>query len=374
MTFKSITVACLLPAVILLSSPVNAQYEFSVDEELDCTSIKSQGRTGTCWSFATISFLESEASREGSTAVDLSEMYIVRKNYLDKARNYLLRQGKANFSEGSLSHDVTRIINRYGVMPESAYPGKAEDASMHDHSELVKIMKGALDGFLSSKPISDKWPDVINGILDVYLGELPADFTVNGASMTPVEYSQELGFEATEYMSLTSFTHHPFYQPFVLEIPDNYSNGSYQNVTIDELMAVIDNSVAKGWTVAWDGDVSEKGFKAKQSIAVLPVDPAREDLFETPGEEVEVTQKTRQVEFEALRTTDDHLMHITGIAYDQNGTKYYVVKNSWGEIGPKKGFVYMSEPYMRMKTVAVMVHQDAIPDRISNKFNTAITN
>ena len=139
-------------------------------------------------------------------------------------------------------------------------------------------------------------------------------------------------------------------------------------------MAIIDNSVAKGWTVAWDGDVSEEGFKARQGIAILPVDPEREDLFEVPGDEVDVTQQNRQVEFEALRTTDDHLMHITGIARDQNGTKYYVVKNSWGEIGPKGGFVYMSEPYMRMKTIAVMVHQDAIPESIIDKFNTAAAN
>lgn len=359
-----------LPFVlVMMMTTVHAQYSFTDDIELQCTDVKSQGRTGTCWSFATSSFLESEAIKAGHSGLDLSEMYVVRMIYLDKARNYVLRQGNANFSQGSLSHDVMRVLATYGVMPEFAYPGRSDAETRHDHSEMERVMKGALDGLIKRSPISDKWDDVINAVLDIYLGSLPETFEVEGTRFTPKQYAEALGLSNEDFVSITSFDHHPYYQKFILEIPDNYSNGSYYNVTIDELMQSIDASLAAGHTVAWDGDVSEKSFDQRQGIAVLPTDAAREDLFDQPGQEISVDQEVRQGGFESLKTTDDHLMHVTGTATDQNGTKYYIVKNSWGEIGPYDGYIYMSEAYLRMKTIAIMVNESTVPGNIASKID-----
>ncbi len=366
-TLHRISILAILSITISLT--VSAQYSFTNDIELECTDVKSQGRTGTCWSFATSSFLESEAMKAGHAGLDLSEMYVVRMIYLDKARNYVLRQGNANFSQGSLSHDVMRVLATHGVMPEAAYPGRMDPETRHDHSEMERVMKGALDGLIKRSPISDKWDEVINAILDIYLGPLPATFEVEGRTYTPAEYSEALGLNDDDFVSITSFNHHPFYKKFILEIPDNYSNGAYYNVTLDELMQTIDASVQAGHTVAWDGDVSEKSFDQRQGIAVLPQDASREDVFEYPGEEIAVNQENRQAGFESLKTTDDHLMHITGIAKDQNGTKYYIVKNSWGELGPYDGFIYMSEAYLRMKTIAIMVNESTVPGQIASKID-----
>lgn len=342
---------------------MNGQYEFTDVKEVSCTDIKSQDRTGTCWSFATTSFIESELIRMNKGEHDLSEMFIVRNIYMDKARNYLLRQGKANFSQGSLSHDMIRMMGEKGVVPESIYSGKYGDAKIHDHSEMEAGLKGYLDGIREQKRLSDRWDEGVEALLDVYMGEAPEKIMVDGKKLTPVQYAENLGLNAGNYVNLTSFTHHPFGSEFILEIPDNYSNGSYMNVELDKLIAIIDKAIDKGYTVAWDGDVSEKGFSARDGIAVLPVDASREDLMENPGDEVEVTQQNRQQNFENWSTTDDHLMHIVGIAKDKNGTKYYKIKNSWGSISPHKGFMYMSEAYMRMKTVGITVHKDMIAGR-----------
>jgi len=365
----SITHLSLAVSMAFCSFPALAQYNFEVKKNIDCTEVKSQGRTGTCWSFATSSFLESEAIREGNEAIDLSEMYVVRMTYFDKARNYVLRQGNANFSQGSLSHDVIRVLASEGVVTESAYPGRESMEDAHDHSEMERVLKGALDGLIKRQPISDNWDDVVNAILDIYLGPLPEKFEVNGKEYKPKEFAEELGVEAGDFVSITSFSHHPYYKKFILEIPDNYSNGSYYNIPLDDMMDAIDAAISKGYTVAWDGDVSEAGFSQKEGIAILPSENRRDDLFDAPADEVKVTQENRQSNFEQLKTTDDHLMHITGIAHDQKGTKYYITKNSWGNVGPHEGFVYMSESYVRMKTVAIMVNDNAIPTAVANKID-----
>jgi bleomycin hydrolase len=345
--------------ILFVSSSLSAQYTFTELNSVACTPIKNQQRTGTCWSFATSSFLESELARMGKGEIDLSEMYVVRSIYQDKARNYMLRQGKANFSQGSLAHDLINIVKKSGVMPEAAYDGKLNPEDSYDHSEMEAGLKGYLDGVRTQSTYSKNWNKAFNGILDAYMGEVPSEFEIEGKLFTPSSYANYLGINPEDYVSITSFSHHPFGTSFILEIPDNYSNGSFYNMPLDELMTSIDQALEQGYSVAWDGDVSEKGFSSKEGLAILPVE-ITEEMFEAPVEEISVTQALRQEAFENLSTTDDHLMHIVGSAKDQNGKKYYLIKNSWGERGEMKGYLYMSEAYMRMKTVFVMMHKDVL--------------
>jgi bleomycin hydrolase len=232
---------------------------------------------------------------------------------------------------------------------------------------MENLMKSTLDTYLKGKTLSGKWEQVIDRIMDVYMGEVPQTFAYEGKEYTPESFAGMLALDLEEYISITSFSHHPFYRKFILEIPDNYANGSFYNVPLDELTEITEQAVAKGYTVAWDGDVSEKGFSAATGIAVLPLHVQREDLFSVPGAEVKVTQENRQANFENLTTTDDHLMHIVGTATDQEGTKYFIIKNSWGEVGQHKGYMYMSEPYFRMKTISVMVNKNVLPTEITKK-------
>ena len=345
---------------LLISLPLVGQYEFTHTKDVECTPVKNQSKTGTCWSFATSSFIESELMRMDKGRHDLSEMYVVRSIYQDKAKNYILRQGKANFSQGSLSHDLINIVKKSGVMPEAVYSGLLPGEKAHNHSEMEAGLKGFLDGVLKSKRLSKKWPQALDAILNVYMGDAPEFFTYKGKKHTPASLAKELSIEPDDYVNLTSFTHHPFDASFVLEIPDNYSNGSFQNIPMDDLIATIDKALANGYTVAWDGDVSEKGFDAKKGLAVLPAQPGRKDLFDKPGEELKVTQELRQENFESFSTTDDHLMHLVGTAKDQEGNEYYIVKNSWGPISLFKGYLYMSKAYAAMKTVSIMVHKDVL--------------
>jgi len=336
------------------------KYDFTIEYSIPYTNVKSQDSTGTCWSFATASFIESELIRQEKGQHDLSEMFIVKNIYKDKAQNYVLRQGKANFSQGALAHDFINSAHRFGLVPEENYSGREDNSKRHDHFEMEAVMKGFLEAVAKQKKLSPKWKIAAHKILDTYLGESPARFTYRDRSYSPKELSESLGFNGKDYQSLTSFTHHPFGESFVLEIPDNYSNGPFHNVPIDELMETIDFAIENGFSVAWDGDVSEKGFSAARGIAVLPTNEGRRDLFTRPGEEKVVTQKMRQDAFTSLATTDDHLMHLIGISRDTEGNKYYVVKNSWGEIGKHKGFIHLSEAFVRLKTVAVIVHKDAV--------------
>ncbi len=346
--------------IIALSSlvPIQliAQYDFVDIKTIDHTGIKSQDITGTCWSFSTSSFIESELMRLGKGEYDVSEMFIVRKIYQDKANNYILRQGSAAFSQGALAHDLIRTMGEEGILLDSDYPGLIGEDSLHDHSEMEAALKGYLDGVLSQKHPSQKWKVGFSGILDAYLGELP--------QKDPKQLYAQLGLKASDYISFTSFSHHPYNKEFILEIPDNYSNGSYHNLKLDDMMLLINHALDNGFTICWDGDVSEKSFKAKQGLAILPTDIKRDSVFQIPGEEIEVDQAMRQEAFESLNTTDDHLMHLIGWAKDKNGTDYYIIKNSWGEIGDCKGLIYMSEAYVRMKTVGILVHQEGVPKKI----------
>ncbi len=373
-------IASLFIATCFLTVALNAQtagYNFKVEKECAATSVKSQGKTGTCWSFSTTSFIESELIRIGKGEHDLSEMYTVRQIYLEKAMNYMRRQGKAQFSQGSLSHDVMIALKKYGAMPEAAFNGLNNGDKSYNHGELVSVLKAMLDAMRKSSKgkLSNHWKPAIEAVLDVYLGEVPEKFTYKGKSYTAATFSTEmLKINPSDYIEISSYQHHDFYQPFVLEVPDNFSNGLYYNVPLKDMERITDKAVTMGYTVAWDCDVSEKGFSSKNGMAILPAQPwsemskdEKKAVFEAPVKEMAVTQEMRQTTFDDQSTTDDHLMQITGIAKDSKGGKYYQVKNSWGERGDYKGYLYASQAYFQLKTVAVMVHKDCLPADIKKK-------
>ncbi|UYQ94282.1 aminopeptidase [Chitinophaga horti] len=335
------------------------------------TPVKSQDMTGTCWCFSTTSLIESECMRKGQEQPDISEMFSVRNIYREKAENYILRQGYARFDEGGLGHDVIRAIARYGVVPESVYSGLKDGQTAHNHGKLVSTLKTYLDSVLKlKKPIPANWEDGVDQILDNALGKAPANFEYNGKSYTPQTYAKDvLKFTESDYVNLTSFTHHPFYQPFVVEVPDNFSNGAYYNLPLAEFVDAVKQSIGKGYTIMWDADVSNRGFKMEKGYALSPAGdsiPAATG-FKPGMAEVQVTPAYRQQLFESLVTQDDHLMHITGLGKGDGGKDYFIVKNSWGTKTPKEGYIYVSEPYFAVNTVTVIVPKSSLDKALLTK-------
>jgi hypothetical protein len=364
-------------------------YKFTTIVSLPATPVKNQSATGTCWCFATTSFMESELLRLGKGEYDLSEMFVVRKTYENRIFDNYLRQGKGNLGEGSLSPSWLRIYREDGVMPQEAYSGISYDSKTHNHRELQAYIDAVAAVPVKMKHLSTESNEVPEAILDIYLGEVPETFTYKGQTYTPKTFAASLGLNMDDYVHITSFTHFPFYTEEVLEIPDNWEMNRFFNVPLDELIQVIDSALYSGYTVDWDGDVSERGFSHSKGVAVNP-DLTRMDLsamtdrsrfenmssdrtpvpgtLDKPCPEIDVTQDIRQKGYETFVTTDDHLMHITGIVKDQNGTKYYITKNSWGtERNPFGGYLNMSESFVRAKTIFIMVHKDALPENVKAK-------
>jgi bleomycin hydrolase len=350
------------------------EYQFTTTVDLEATPVISQGRTGTCWSFSASSFLESEIIRLTGKQIDISEMYNVRNTYPKKAWNYVMRQGKAQFSEGGLAHDVINAVRSHGLVPNSAYTGLQNLQSTHNHSEMVAVLKSMLSVYIKNpaKKLSKNWTAAIESVLDTYLGARPASFKYDGKTYTPESFLKMTKINPDDYVTLTSFTHQPYYKSFILNIPDNFSNGSFYNVTLDELVSVTKNALKTGYTVELDCDVSEPTFSSRFGIATIPEVPvsSRKDFSAEIRKEKTITAAYRQQEFENFTTTDDHLMHITGITTDQNGKEYFRVKNSWGSNTkrvPNDGNINMSEAFFRLKTISVMVHKDALPKTVRQK-------
>ncbi|MFN0037797.1 MAG: aminopeptidase C [Saprospiraceae bacterium] len=353
-------------------------YHFTPQKKLAATPVENQNKSGTCWVYSTNSFLESEIIRMGKSPVGLSEMFVVRAGYLERAENYVRRQGAAAFGQGAENHDVMNIVKKYGIVPQAMYSGFPIGQDKPVHGEMEAVLKAMLDAMVKMPDgkLSKQWMAAYKGALDGYLGTPSATFQWEGKSYTPQSYFQSLGINPDNYVALTSYTHHPYYKPFVLEVSDNWSNGQFTNLPLDEFAQVAENAVLLGYSVLWATDVSEKTFSAKEGLAVMPekawddmTQGVRDSIWKAPVKEKWLTPEERQQGFDELTTTDDHGMHITGMVKDQNGTKYYTVKNSWGTSIKKEmgGYLYVSQPYFHAKTMSMMVHKDAIPKEIRKK-------
>ena len=352
------------------------KYVFTDVVRIDATEVKNQQITGTCWSFSAASYIESEVINNDMPKLDLSEMFIVRNIYIEKALNYVRRQGTTQFGEGALGTDFLQAAEKYGLVPEWVYPARETDTA-HDHRELVHLLKSYLDGVIENpaKKLSKQWLNGYKGILDAYLGEVPEEFEFDGKNYTPISFAKEVvKFDINDYLYLTSFTHEPYYKPFVLQVPDNFSSASYYNLPLNELINAINYALDQGFTIEWDADVSEKGFNGSKGIAIVPKkkwdEKTKEEKDSTlviTENELEVNEDLRQEQYENYLTTDDHLMHIIGYANDQDGKLYYIVKNSWGAKRGYDGFVYVSSSYMKLKTISIIVNKKGVSKDLKNK-------
>lgn len=391
LTLAACTAASAALAQTESADSVKKGFEFTDVKVIPTTSVKDQNKSGTCWSFSGTSFLEDEVRRLGGDSLDLSEIYTVRYCYDDKADRYIRLYGECNFSQGGGLLDVGYVLKKYGMVPEDAYPGLNYGEEKHDHYEMATVMESMLKAVVKkpSKKISTAWRRALNGVLDAYMGEVPTEFTYKGKKYTPKSFAESLPVNPDDYVALTSFTHHPFYETFMLEVPDNWLYGQYMNVPLDELKAIADYAVENGFPINWAADVSEGGFKWNKGVALMPKGKTQGDMngtelarwvklsdrerandkynFDGPVEEEAITQESRQKGFDSQETTDDHGMEIVGYATDQNGKRYYKVKNSWDTNQVYDGFLYVSEPYFQAKTVSMLVHKDAIPKHIAKK-------
>ncbi len=388
------TVAAFSVGMVSAQDETKDGYHFTSIKEIPNTPVKDQYRSGTCWSFSGLGFLEAEMLRKGKSEVDLAEMFIVWHTYDEKASKYVRLHGNLNFSAGGAFHDVTNIIKRYGIVPEEAYTGLNYGETKHVHGEMDRVLKKQVEAVIENpnKKLSPAWREALRGTLDSYLGEIPETFEYKGETYTPMSFASDyVGLDMDDYVQISSYTHHPFYSKFIIEVPDNWMWGQVYNVPLEDMEAIVDNSIENGYTVGWAADVSEKGFStSKKGVAVIP-DADKQEMsdaeiarweelsdkekndelykLEKPGAEKVITQEMRQEAFDNYTTTDDHGMLIVGTAKDQNGSIYYKVKNSWGDYNNYDGFFYASKPYVKYKTMSIMVHKDAIPKSIQKKLN-----
>ncbi|MDO4704276.1 aminopeptidase C [Tannerella sp.] len=397
MTKKWMTLSVLLFASF---SSVHAQeeqqvqkedgYQFTTVKELKITPVKNQNRTGTCWSFSGVGLIEAELLRTGKGEYNLSEMFIANHSYKDKADKFVRLHGKLNFAQGGSFADVIYVFKHYGAVPADLYKGLEYGENTHVHGELSEIATAYVNAVIKNpdKKLSTAWKKGFDGVIDTYLGKLPETFTYQGKQYTPKSFGESLGLNFDDYVSLTSYTHHPFYSQFPLEIEDNWRWAQSYNLPIHELMEVFDHAINNGYTIAWGSDVSERGF-TRNGIAVAADIEALESsgsdqarwvglsrtekeaeirkMVEKPCKEIEVTQELRQQAYDNYQTTDDHGMLIYGIAKDQTGKKFYMVKNSWGTESKYKGLWYASETFVAYKTMNIVLHKDALPKAIKSK-------
>lgn len=368
--------SCLTVLAQTNTNKKDSEYKFNITKSIDATPVQSQGKTGTCWSFSTLSFFESEIMRiKKIKDVKLSEMFVVRKTYPLKAENYVRMHGMAQFAEGGEPTDVIYCWKNFGMVPREIYNGNLNEANGYNHKEMDSVLLSQVKAIVVKDKINpDQWKQEFTTTIDKYLGPPPETFNYKGKQYTPQTYATELGINPNDYVFISSFTHHPFYKPFILEVPDNWAWKQYQNVPIEELMKTIDNALTNGYGVAWAADVTEPYFRFKDGLALVPenwdamTDEQKNNCFIKPCKQQKITQDIRQAAFDDYQTQDDHGMHIIGLATDQNGTKYYLIKNSWGtKRNECDGYFYASEAYVKLKTISITLHKMGVPADVAKK-------
>ena len=388
---RFITLFCLFVALVVSASAQEKKgYQFTDVKVVKGTSVKNQFRSGTCWCFSGLSFLENEIMRAGGEAMDLSEMWIVRNIYFEKAVKYVRLHGHLNMAVGGAFHDVTKGIEKYGIVPQEVYEGLNYGTDKPVFGEIDAILKAYVEAVVQNKnkKLTTAWKDGLNAILDTYFGKMPETFTYKGKEYTPHSFAESLPIKMSDYVFVTSYTHHPFYEQYIVEVPDNWMWEKAYNVPLDELMQIVDNALANNYSVGWAADVSEKGFHRTKAIGIVPEDniesmsgteaerwgrlsaqERQRELysFDKPVKEKKITQQMRQEAFDNYENTDDHGMVIEGLATDQLGNPFYKVKNSWDVRPPYEGYYYFSRPYVEYKTMEIMVNKNAIPKTIRKK-------
>ena len=366
------------------SDNAKKKYSFTRVISLENTSVKNQASSGTCWSYSTNSFLESEMMRMGKSPVDLSELYSARKVYEEKADAYVRMHGAVSWGDGGECHDVINMYAKYGAMPQSVYTGLHYGTDKNKFGEFQAMLKAMLDAVVANHngKLTPSWKTAYNAVLDAYLGSVPETFTWEHRKYTPQSFAREVvGIHPEDYIELSSFTDNPYYKPAMLMVPDNWSFSNVYNVKMDDLTDIIDYALNSGYTVAWATDVSEKYFSWKNGVAYVPEkdyedmdDTEKKHMFDGPTDERHITPELRQKAFDNYETTDDHGMHIVGMAKDQNGKRYYMVKNSWGDKNDYKGYIYVTRAYVKYKTTAILLHKNGIPDDLRKKMELNLEN
>ena len=393
---KKVTLLAIFSGLLLtvqaqetITNKEGSSYEFTVLTDIEATEVQSQGRTGTCWSFSALSFFESEIMRLGGGKHELSEMFIVRNTYSEKGEKYVRMHGYLNFGPGGAFHDVSEMMKNHGIVPLEVYDGRPANEERFNHAEMDHVLNNFVKAVVDEKQgkLTTLWQPAYEAVLDTYLGEVPSKFSYRGKEYTPKSFAKSLKFNPDDYISISSYTHHPFYEEFIIEVQDNWMMKTVYNLPMDEMMEVIDNALMNEYSIAWASDVSEKGFSYRDGLALVPVDgktiikkgsdntnfsdagaEKESSIFDAPSEELEITQEMRQEAFDNYETTDDHGMHMTGIVKDQTGKKYYIVKNSWGtKNNDCDGYFYASEAFVEYKTMDIMLHKDALPKNIRKK-------
>ena len=388
---RFITALCLCVALVAsTSAQTNEGYKFTDGKVVKGTSVKNQFRSGTCWCFSALSFLENEIIRAGGEEMDLSEMWIVRNIYFEKAVKYVRLHGHLNMAVGGAFHDVTKGIEKYGIVPQEVYEGLNYGTDKPVFGEIDAILKAYVEAVVKNKnrKLTTAWKDGLNAILDTYFGKMPEKFTYKGKEYTPHSFAESLPIKMSDYVFVTSYTHHPFYEQYIVEVPDNWMWEKAYNVPLAELMQIVDNALANDYSVGWAADVSERGFHRTKAIGIIPEDniesmsgteaerwgrlsaqERQKELysFDKPVKEKKITQQMRQEAFDNYENTDDHGMVIIGTATDQLGNPFFKVKNSWDVRPPYEGYYYFSRPYVEYKTMEIMVNKNAVPKSIRKK-------
>lgn len=352
-------------------------YVFTDVINLANTAVQNQGSSGTCWSYSTNSFLESEMIKAGKEPVELSQLFSARNVYVEKGINYVRMHGAVTLGDGGACHDVINMYRKYGAVPQEVYTGLNYGTKQNKTGELGDIEKGVLEAVVKNAngSLTPNWLKAYTAVIDAYLGAVPENFTFKGKNYTPKTFAKEVvGLNADDYVELSSFNNYPFYSKFTLLVPDNWSFDQVYNVKVNEITDIIDNALKSGYTVAWATDVSERYFNYKNGVAFVPQIPfeemtekQRSELFDGPKPEMEITQENRQIAFDNYETTDDHGMHIVGLAKDQNGKEYYIVKNSWGVTNDYKGYLYVTKSFVKYKTTAFLLNKAGLPTSIAKK-------